>query len=372
MTTIVDVLVIGAGPAGSAAARECATKGLNTLLIEKASLPRDKACSGLVMGTKAQALVREKFGEIPPEVLCQPPCLKGHVFHVPNVGQQKLADPAPLTWRRNLDNWLAEKAVKAGAKLSPATKVITMRPDGDGYQVIIERPGEERDMVRAGFLIGADGGNSFTRESLFPALKPGYAHVYQECYQLAVSLEPGYLHWFYPLQFSPTFATAHVKDDTLVIDVSGGIGQLKELRSWFRAHLAAEYGFDPGATPVWQGGCLEPVLYRQLFDGSFLPARGNALLVGDAAGLLTPVSGAGIGPAVRSGLAAAGAIAKATKSGGSAAEPYLDSLKPTLADYKKLAPGFKKITAAAEAGGAGLPRALATAFRATLRPPGEK
>lgn len=366
MASIVDVVVIGAGPAGSAAAKGCAQKGLNTVLMDKAKLPRDKVCSGLVMGLEAQSLVREEFGEIPPEVLCQPPRLKGHIFHVPTIGQQKLENPSPLTWRRNLDSWLAKKSAEAGTSLSPGTRIVAMRPNGDGYQVIIER-GEERDMVKTRFLIGADGGNSMTREYLFPNLRPGYAHVYQECYQVPVKMEPDYLHWFYPIQFSPAFATAHYKDDTLVVDVSGGIGLLKEVRAWFREHLATEYGFDLSATPVWQGGCLEPALYRQLFDGSFLPAIGNALLVGDAAGLLMPVTGEGIGPAIKSGLAAAGAICKAIKSSGAAAETYKESLGVMLDVYRKLSPGFKKITAEAKAGGSRLPRVIAQAFRATLR-----
>ncbi|MFH0941841.1 MAG: NAD(P)/FAD-dependent oxidoreductase [Chloroflexota bacterium] len=361
-----DVVVIGAGPAGSAAAKRCAKKGLATVLLDKADLPRDKVCTGMVMGTLAQSLVREEFGEIPAEVLCQPPSVKGHIFCVPGVGQQKLEHPGPLTWRRNLDSWLNQGAIAAGASLSPATKIVTMRPDGDSFQVLVER-GDERELLKTRYLIGADGGNSMTREYLFPTLKPSYGHVYQECYRLPSGLEPGYVHWFYPLQFSPAFATAHYKDETLVIDVSGGIGQLKELRDWFREYLAQEYGFDLSAQPVWQGGCLEPVLYHQLFDGSFLPARGNALLVGDAAGLLVPVSGEGIGAAIQSGLAAAEAVVKALGSDGTAAETYLESLGATLDAYRKLAPGFKKIVAEAKAGGSRLPRMLAQAYRATLR-----
>ena len=371
MVTMTDVLVIGAGPAGSSAAKGCAQKGLNTMLTDKAELPREKVCSGLVMGTEAQNLIRKEFGKLPPEVLCQPPALKGHIFHVPTIGQQQMESSSPLTWRRNLDNWLAEKAAAAGAKLSPATRIVAMRPDGDGYQVVIER-GEERDIVMTRFIIGADGGNSMTREYLFPTLETGYAHVYQECYNMTVSLEPGYLHWFYPIEFNPSFATAHCKDNTLVVDVSGGIGKLKELRAWFREYLATEYGFDRNAVPVWQGGCLEPVLYKKLFDGSFLPAQGNALLVGDAAGLLMPVSGEGIGPAIKSGLAAAEAVSQSIKLNSTASGIYLEILKSTIDAYKKLIPEFKKITAEAKAGGSRLPQVLATAFRATLRKPKAK
>ena len=45
-----DVIVVGAGPAGTAAAKRCAEHGLNTLILEKRSLLRDKVCSGMVMG----------------------------------------------------------------------------------------------------------------------------------------------------------------------------------------------------------------------------------------------------------------------------------------------------------------------------------
>ncbi len=45
-----DVIVAGAGPAGSAAAKRCAEHGLKTMMLEKHRLPRDKVCSGMIMG----------------------------------------------------------------------------------------------------------------------------------------------------------------------------------------------------------------------------------------------------------------------------------------------------------------------------------
>lgn len=361
-----DVVVIGAGPAGSAAAKRCAEKGLATVIMEKDTLPRDKVCSGMVMGPEAKSLVQQEFGEIPQEVLSQPPGIKGHVFWVPGIGRQTLADAAPLTWRRNLDLWMNQRAEAAGVELRSGIRIVTMRPDGPGFQLLVES-GEERNLLRTRYLIGADGGNSMTRGFLFPGLEVPYGHVYQECYQVPFNLEPGYLHWFYPLEFSPSFATAHHKDDLMVMDVSGAVGQLKELRNWFRQYLAREHGFDLNLSSVWEGGCLEPVLYRQLFDRTFLPASGNALLVGDAAGLLLPVSGEGIGAALRSGLAAAEAVAKASQSGEEAATVYLESLAPMLHTYREIAPGFKKIRAETKEGGRHLPQVLAEAYQATLR-----
>ena len=45
-----DVIVVGAGPAGTAAAKKCAEYGLDTLIMEWRKLPRDKVCSGMIIG----------------------------------------------------------------------------------------------------------------------------------------------------------------------------------------------------------------------------------------------------------------------------------------------------------------------------------
>lgn len=51
-----DIIVVGAGPAGSTAARECATLGLSVLLLDKAQFPRDKPCGGGVSSRAAGLL----------------------------------------------------------------------------------------------------------------------------------------------------------------------------------------------------------------------------------------------------------------------------------------------------------------------------
>ena len=80
-----DVAVIGAGPAGSAAAKRCAEQGLYTVILEKKKLPRDKVCSGLIIGPLARTLIKQEFGEVPEAVLCRPPQLNGYLFHTPDL-----------------------------------------------------------------------------------------------------------------------------------------------------------------------------------------------------------------------------------------------------------------------------------------------
>ena len=88
-----DVAVIGAGPAGSAAAKRCAEHGLYTVILEKKRLPRDKVCSGLIIGPLAHTLIKQEFGEVPEAVLGRPPQLNGYLFHTPDAGQPPRPGP---------------------------------------------------------------------------------------------------------------------------------------------------------------------------------------------------------------------------------------------------------------------------------------
>ncbi len=94
---IFDVIVVGGGPGGSVAAKRCAEAGFGTLLIEKKELPRDKVCTGMVMGAWAHDIIRQDFGDIPDAVLTDPPILTGWRYpSCPRIGRRllsKMDDP---------------------------------------------------------------------------------------------------------------------------------------------------------------------------------------------------------------------------------------------------------------------------------------
>ena len=75
-----DVIIIGAGPAGAAAAQQTVAAGLRTLIVEKKKLPRRKACQGLLV-PEAQKFIADNFGPIPAECLSQPNIVNGIEFH---------------------------------------------------------------------------------------------------------------------------------------------------------------------------------------------------------------------------------------------------------------------------------------------------
>lgn len=95
----VDIAVVGAGPGGSAAAKRCAESGLRTVLFERKKLPRDKVCSGLIVGAAAQTLIKEEFGEIPRDVLSEPFYYNGVTIHVLGAKPLSIDSKIPVVWR---------------------------------------------------------------------------------------------------------------------------------------------------------------------------------------------------------------------------------------------------------------------------------
>jgi flavin-dependent dehydrogenase len=325
-----DVVVVGGGPGGSVAAKRCAQSGLRTLLLEKKRLPRDKVCSGMVMGPWAHNIINEEFGKIPKEVLVRPYYLSGHLMHVPEVKPQRIVYRTPLAWRKDLDFWMNQKARDAGVEIWDRTKVIHVAQKNGGCTVIAIKQ-DERLQIRAKFIVGADGAGSVVRKSLYPKIKVRYSVPIRECYKGDLDLENDYYHWFFPkFRSRPRFGLHH-KGDVFLIEGSG----IKELRGEINQILAG-YGFNPKSKPLWRDGCMVPLLHNALLDGSFRPAQGNIVLSGDAAGLLFPISFEGIGAALKSGLLAAYSIAEAIKSGQEAAEIYLRELESVLEVIKNL------------------------------------
>ncbi|MCP4578055.1 MAG: FAD-dependent oxidoreductase, partial [Deltaproteobacteria bacterium] len=118
-----DVIVAGAGPGGSLAAKRCAELGFKTLLLEKKKLPRDKVCSGMVAGPWATDAIKKEFGEIPKEILVPPYHLSGQMFHVPGASPRPLKWHTLLGWRKDLDAWMNEKAREKGVEIRDGAKV---------------------------------------------------------------------------------------------------------------------------------------------------------------------------------------------------------------------------------------------------------
>jgi flavin-dependent dehydrogenase len=356
-----DVMVVGAGPGGAAAAKRCAENGLHTLLVEKKQLPRDKVCSGMVMGKWACQIIQEEFGPIPESVLTDPPSLKGHRFYVGAAKPQTLEWPTALSWRKDLDFWMVQGALKSGVIMREGVRVSSVTSENRDCRVTLRKEAGTEEL-RARFVIGADGAASVVRRSIFPELKVRFSGPTREYYRGALDLEKDIFHWFFPKGLPrPRFNVNH-KDNGFLIEGSG----LQELRKEIGETLSP-YGFDPDSKPKWTDGCAIALLHDELLSGAFKPAKQNVLLIGDAAGLILPITFEGIGSALKSGILAAEAVIHHFEDETEAASSlYMENLDPILKTIRCLCMVQDNLKTASGGGAKILTKALKDAYHKTL------
>ncbi len=356
-----DVVVLGGGPGGASTAIHCAAAGLDTLLIERRPLPRDKVCSGMIMGRWAHQVIESGFGAIPDEILADPRYLVGHRIHVTGAAPVDLPWRTPIAWRKDLDGWMVRRAAARGAVVWDRSRVISREEEGSGFRLTVSRNREET-AVSSRFLVGAEGASSPLRKDLFPELRVRFSRPLRECYAGALALDRAWFHWFFPKgRPRPRFNVNH-KDDAFILEGSG----IPELRPEI-AELLSPHGFDPARAPRTRDACVIAVLHADLVAGRFKPARGNALLVGDAAGLILPITFEGIGTAVLSGRHACEAIVEASSGGPAAADRYVGALRPIVGAIGRLVGVEEELGRRAEQGPAALAEALADAYQETDR-----
>ena len=284
-----DAVVVGAGPAGSATAIRLARAGARVLLADRAHFPRDKPCGGGLTGRAAR--------ELPVDVT---PVVEDVVrtFEV-RLGYRKRFErrsDEPLvlmTQRRRLDAFLAEQAAAAGAVFRDGVTVegLTVGPDGAELRV-------GGSPVHARVLVGADGVNG----RIARAAGLGGGIVYGIALEgngplrdtqrgratVELGVVPGGYGWVFPKEGHANYG------------VGGWAAEGPRLREHLR-RLCSEHGVDAGALSDLHGRRL-PI--RRTTE----VARGPVLLVGDAAGLVDPLSGDGIYEALVSARLASEAI----------------------------------------------------------------
>jgi geranylgeranyl reductase family protein len=307
--TTYDTIVVGAGPAGSTAARLLAQRGARVLLLDRARFPRDKPCGGAVSISAANELGIDLS-----------PVIERTVTEVRvslRLGQpfaRSSPDPlAYMTQRCRLDALLAEQAAAAGADFRDGLAVREVELSNGG--VLVRANG---DAYRARTLVGADGANGVVARALglSPAGEPAIALEgnipadgelmarWERTIALDLGGTPGGYGWLFP------------KGDHLNIGVGGWRWIGPSLRERL-SDLCRYLELDESRLVGLRG------YYLPLRQPGQLLVQGPAVLAGDAAGLVDPLSGEGIHAACWSGRLAAEAIA-----------PYLAGEAPDLAGYQ--------------------------------------
>ncbi|MGH2556981.1 MAG: FAD-dependent oxidoreductase, partial [Actinomycetota bacterium] len=163
-TIATDVLVVGAGPGGSAAAYHLARHGVDVLMVDKAVFPREKVCGDGLTPRGVRAL--ERMGVDPTEPgftrvdMLRTYGVDGVVIDLPWPKLASFPALGVVRTRFDLDNLLAEQAVKAGARFLQGTEAVSpIIEDGWVTGGVLEEEGRRRE-VRARFVVAADGAAS--------------------------------------------------------------------------------------------------------------------------------------------------------------------------------------------------------------------
>ncbi len=322
-----DVIICGAGIGGSITAEMLAAKGFTTLLLEKHTIPRYKVCGGAV---SQEFIDRTK---LPDEIIDR------HVeylvlHHVDHQVFEKRGDGACM-WRANLDAFFTKQAVAAGATLKEKSRVIAAHLNDTVFHVRIPN-----DHFRGRTLIAADGVSStvlrcfgwdrFTSEDVAQTM----THEI-ELGEAAIARRFGdqHLHLYFGHRVSRMgYGWVFPKRKTVSVGWGCRLSHVRNIKASFSSFLELLSGQLEGGRVVHRAAHLIPATLRQHFGA------GGLLAVGDAAGLVDPISGKGITYAATSGHLAAETIAHAleTETVPHAATMYHSLLEKTLLNGLRL------------------------------------
>ena len=337
----VDVLIIGAGPAGSIAAREASKNGVETLIIDKKSeIGTPKRCGeGILDGVLERVGIKEDERWIARHI-------DGARLVAPDntsawFTSENLETPATgiILERKVFDKHVTMDAIRCGATVMLKTEAVGITRVDDYLLVDIESFNSEYTQVKAKVVIGADGpegrvGNWLGLNTKV-ALSEMESGIQYEMTNLNLeksdtiefyfgSVAPGGYAWIFPKGYD----TANVGID--VSSVKAEKSALEYLNDFVAGNSQTKDGeiveINAGGNPLC--GVFDEII------------SDNLMLVGDAAGCVSPITGGGIDTALESGMIAGRVAAKAVKE-----DDFSKSNLQEYADYveEHIAKKFRKL-----------------------------
>ncbi len=315
-----DVIVVGAGPAGSTAAMKAAEGGGETLIIEKCKLPRFKLCGGNVANWVVlklnipEGVLDRKYTSI---TFCTPPRYEKQNFPVPGVYWG--------VYRDRFDYHITKMATRAGAELKEGVYVKDVIKEGGSVKGVITSDGEE---LRADVVIACDGVYSTIakRCGLWDKWFKERGETWKDYQGFCMGVEMKMDNEIIEERFGDSYVIftgkdisplgygwIFPKDGMLTVGVGSAAGMMDkkpaEYLDFFMKHPAAAQ-FLEGAKVVTGRGAFIP--YKRAYTPSYLA---GLLVAGDAAGMVSPITGEGIFFSVRAGMDAGSTAAEAVQSG---------------------------------------------------------
>jgi geranylgeranyl reductase family protein len=341
-----DIIVVGAGPAGSTAAKLLADRGYLVLLVDRANFPRHKTCASWI-----NRLAFERFDYLRPclDDLVEAP-FYGITFHDAAVGRSgRYFERRPsgyLSLRSKFDDGLRKIAMKAGAEFLGGCAVTDLREERDAATV---RLADGREL-RARVVVGADGASS--RVAVAAGIRQGWGRrdyvlcanadipcgaelierTYGERFPLHVYLEYGGKQgygWVFP------------KRHHICVGIGALLADGREIQPLYSDFFRDLKRLGHLPEPLPETGTyfdLDPVGAVHHLETL---TRGRVILIGDAAGFVSGSTGEGIYPAMVSAELAAEVIHSALQTGPveKGLVRFNQAWRPALGEYVKRLPG---------------------------------
>ncbi len=318
-----QVIIVGAGPAGSTAATLLAEAGHRVMLLDKASFPRHKPCSDYV--SPAGEPLLEALGVLAEVHRAGASRMDAMVVHAPN-GSHFRADFAAVEpgraaiglSRYHLDNILIERAREAGVLVCERAHVRDVLRNGDRVVGVEATIDGSRERLHAPLVIGADGHSSvLSRGRDIPwqwPRKTGLATHFRGVSGLETA---GEMHVGHGAYAGLAILEHGLTNLTVVVSTEGVKSREGSLEEYFTRAVASLPGIADkldGAERVGGIRGVGPMGRRARQVGG-----DGYLLIGDAAAFLDPFVGEGVYQALRSGFLASPVVSAAVRAGDTSA-----------------------------------------------------
>ena len=303
MSRPVDVVIAGAGFAGLACAQAARSRGLGVTVLERKREP------GAAVHTTG-ILVKEaaEIWPVPGNLVRRIDKVR---LYAPNLKSVDLASPGYFFLATNtpdLLRWFAEETRQTGAEILVDTAFAAARAAGG--RIAVETTAEDI-ALRARYLVGADGARSTVAEAFGLGSNRHYLVGVEAEYEGVAGVDPDFLHTFLDNRLAPGYIAWLVPGVDGITQVGLACRRpAKPSLDQFVASISALFDFSRARVvtrrsgPIPVGGMVHPV------------ASDGVLLVGDAAGLVSPLTAGGIYTALKFGTRAGEAVADRLLSDG--------------------------------------------------------
>lgn len=316
-----DAIISGAGPAGASCALILAKNGRNVLLLEKAPLPRYKACGG-GLSQKALNLLKDNLNLQEVDSVIETKIYNVQfIYKFDNCVSVNFDYPVvSMCMRDKFDHLLVKKAAKNGATVKSGEKALEIETGYREIKVITNQ-----SFYKGKYFIGADGAHSIAAK-LFSNRKKNAIAVEAEIsataktnfqkdkLELHYGIIPHGYGWIFP------------KKEVISLGIGSFLPSIKGLQKYYRSFKKGA-GFENTKELILKAHPIPLPTERTLCNE-------RVVLIGDAAGLADPLCGEGIYYALKSGLLAAEALMQ--DKTGLYAESVTKHFLPQLRQAEKL------------------------------------